>query len=88
MTAYHAARIRLANRNRLEVSVFCNSEECGYKIVDRINGRVLERNTGYDGQWKADAAGRTALEMRQHPEHFEHRASAGAGNFCTDRGDW
>lgn len=68
MTAYHAARARLANRRRLEVSVFCNSEECGYLIVDRISGRVVQRDTGYDGQWKADSAGRVALDAIEHPQ--------------------
>jgi hypothetical protein len=88
MTAYHASRLRLANRNRLEVSVFCNSEECGYEIVDRISGRVIERSTGHDGQWKAASAGRTALEMREHPEWFVTTGCRRSGSFCTDRGDW
>ncbi len=84
MTAYHAARARLANRRRLEVSVFCNSEECGFEIVDRISGRVVERSTGYDGQWKADSAGRTELEMREHPEWFAPEATGFNCQFSTD----
>jgi hypothetical protein len=90
MTAYHAARIRNARKiNRYEVRTFINDETCGYEIFDNAFGRVVDRDTGYDGNYASQRAGDDAKERLEHPEWFVNFGLGGGnGGFCTDRGDW
>lgn len=47
---------------RYEISTFINEETCGYEIFDHVFGRVVDRGTGYDGNYASMRGAQNSLD--------------------------